>query len=859
MLVCQLTHAFTHLSLKLTCSSGGNTAEDLTQQAAAEVVTSSSSLSLTRKQFIAERKSGWDFGITFHPPNSEQLSFIIVAIRRFGRLKCLLTSVVTAFSRSDPSRMSVLYTCCFSFLVLVVLPGAGGQGGLSKDHLDPNTRDWGDYSDLQGLGHGLGLEQDREEEEEEEGGRGREESSSSLSPELEFLSDFAGKKRLWVITAPSRNDHYLRMMEKQLEDMEQEGLNCRLAERDTYIVTIIQNAMMEGRVQKTTLQGDTTVESLDPDTVSKLLHYLELTNQDREFSMLVLKKNLRVSERFPYPVRVDAVLELIDQFPARKLEKMTRKVSDLRCKVIKKRVLVKKRKTLKKKKPVLGAQRRGNVTLVVAAAAAAAPQRKLPVDKKAVLKSKIQDILRGRSRFVIRKTPPTGGGGGGGGAGGGGGGGGGGGASTTRGKEEVELSTPDGAAKAREESNFKRYVPLGVSRGAKERERNPDDKAEVQKKTNSGKNKNSSKKKGKGKKGKKGKGRGKKSNSEASEKDKAAFRDFLEVLRGNRRLMVISTPNKDAALFVQLQKENRKQHCDLALRKITVATMLGQGRDTTLTLHHYHLDSEAKFSRLADEFPEPGMISLLRTELGLSSSDLFSMTVTDYDLKRNRVFEAPPAASALLEHVDGFPSRRPEREREKKSPSACSTDQGAAADNVLLRFASKRRLLLVSTPSKEDFSYQQQLSAFSGQDCPMGIRHFALLKLIGTGAQAKGTVELFPLNGRSHSQVDPLSRDAVNDLREQLKVNKEYFSMLVVGKDGDVKAWFPSPMWSLDNIYDLVDSLDLRVQEEKLQASLGIHCAEDRGGGGDAEDGGYRGYREEHAEERYRYHRGEDR
>ena len=46
--------------------------------------------------------------------------------------------------------------------------------------------------------------------------------------------------------------------------------------------------------------------------------------------MLVLKKNLRVSERFPYPVRIEAILELIDQFPMRKLEKMTRKGSNLR-------------------------------------------------------------------------------------------------------------------------------------------------------------------------------------------------------------------------------------------------------------------------------------------------------------------------------------------------------------------------------------------------------------------------------------------------------------------------------------------------------------------------------------------------
>lgn len=35
----------------------------------------------------------------------------------------------------------------------------------------------------------------------------------------------AGNKRLWVITAPSHNDHYLRMMEKQLEDMDQVPLH----------------------------------------------------------------------------------------------------------------------------------------------------------------------------------------------------------------------------------------------------------------------------------------------------------------------------------------------------------------------------------------------------------------------------------------------------------------------------------------------------------------------------------------------------------------------------------------------------------------------------------------------------------
>jgi hypothetical protein len=65
-----------------------------------------------------------------------------------------------------------------SLVVLVVLWHL--SCGQSKDHLDPNTRDWGDYSDLQGLGHGLGL--DREEEDGE----------SSHFQEEDFLSDFAG-------------------------------------------------------------------------------------------------------------------------------------------------------------------------------------------------------------------------------------------------------------------------------------------------------------------------------------------------------------------------------------------------------------------------------------------------------------------------------------------------------------------------------------------------------------------------------------------------------------------------------------------------------------------------------------------
>lgn len=72
-----------------------------------------------------------------------------------------------------------------------------------------------------------------------------------------------------------------------------------------------------------------------------------------------------------------------------------------RCESTKKKVVVKRKKMMKKKKKkiILSPQRKSNRTSEVTL------QRKPRMDKKAVLKSKIQDILSGKSRFVIWKVP----------------------------------------------------------------------------------------------------------------------------------------------------------------------------------------------------------------------------------------------------------------------------------------------------------------------------------------------------------------------------------------------------------------------------------------------------------------------
>lgn len=648
--------------------------------------------------------------------------------------------------------------------------------------------------------------------------------------ESDFLADFAGKHRLWVITAPSHSDNYLRMMEKQIQ--ESEGLNCRLAERDTLIVTIIQNAMMEGKIQRTTLLGEATVEVMDSEMVSKLLHYLEL--EDHTFSMLILKKNMRVSERFPYPVRVEAILEVIDQLPVRKLEKVARKGLPVKCKITKKRLVVKKQGSGKRR--TFSPQKHVNTTSI-------SLTQKTRLDKKATLRNKVQDILSGRSRFVIRKA-------------------------TGNSKASAKAGSKSG-------SSGNERLKLDDQKKTPDSNRHPEPEREMKKGSEADKthvdaklhfdtlneefngeqtiDHSSPPKKGKGKDAKKKKGKGgrRKSQREADDKEKEALKEFMQNLKGRRRLLVISSPSDVSSQYIKQRDDNELHSCEFSQRKVSVLSIMGSERNPTLHIQHYQQDSESPQASLPEKFRNPELITEIRREYGLDSKN-FSMVLTDYDLRPNlnRVFNKPTAPSDLLDYIDNFPSRRSEKEEERKLPSPCSKAEMNNQENSLLRFMSKRRLLIISAPTVDDFSFHQQLQALNGQECPLGIRHFALLKIMGTGSTASGTVDFFPLNGKSQPEKETLSQDVVESLRNQLKVNRDYFSMLVVGKDGDVKAWFPSPMWSLGSIYDLVDSMELRQQEQKLQKTLGIHCP-------DENSGTYHGYTEE-TEDSYLYHRSED-
>lgn len=98
--------------------------------------------------------------------------------------------------------------------------------------------------------------------------------------------------------------------------------------------------------------------------------------------------------------------------------------------------------------------------------------------------------------------------------------------------------------------------------------------------------------------------------------------------------------------------------------------------------------------------------------------------------------------------------------------------------------------------------------------------------------------------GSATVEREGLSATLVRDIRNYFQISPEYFSMLLVGKDGNVKSWYPSPMWSMAIIYDLIDSMQLRRQEMAIQQSLGMRCPEDEYGGYGYHHGYHEGYQE---------------
>lgn len=149
--------------------------------------------------------------------------------------------------------------------------------------------------------------------------------SGSSSPNI--LASFAGKNRVWVISAPHASEGYYRLMMSLLKN----DVYCELAERHIQQIVLFHEEGEEGgKVRRITNEGKILEQPLDPALIPKLMSFLKL--EKGKFGMVLLKKTLQVEERYPYPVRLEAMYEVIDQSPIRKIEKMRQKGFIQTCK-----------------------------------------------------------------------------------------------------------------------------------------------------------------------------------------------------------------------------------------------------------------------------------------------------------------------------------------------------------------------------------------------------------------------------------------------------------------------------------------------------------------------------------------------
>lgn len=782
--------------------------------------------------------------------------------------------------------------------------------------------------------------------------------SGSSSPNI--LASFAGKNRVWVISAPHASEGYYRLMMSLLKD----DVYCELAERHIQQIVLFHQAGEEGgKVRRITSEGQILEQPLDPNLIPKLMSFLKL--EKGKFSMVLLKKTLQVEERYPYPVRLEAMYEVIDQGPIRRIEKIRQKGFVQKCKAsgIEGHVVQEGNNGGGGAGSTgLASEKRKEDPRRVQVHPTREPQRKLATTKAAtpqppptprattLLPTPVTMVTRATSRMVTVAARPT---------------------TTTafpttqrpwtsrlhpfsvshgppattevtaaRGtsvseqlyplsRKEQQREKPQATRRPSKATNYGSFTAappttlwegstraVGTSRFRDNRtdrqehghqdpnvgpgphkpakgkppkkkdkilsneyeakydlsrptasqgeeklqvDNIPSQNAKESKKPEKlGKPEKEKKKKGKGvkpdkllknekqakkaeKKSKQEKEKNKKKKAGKPEEDgyqkptpkqltpspKKSVSDLLGSFEGKRRLLLITTPKAENNMYVQQRDEYLESFCKMATRRISVITIFGPVNNSTLKIDHFQLDNEKPMRVVDDEdLGDQHLIGELRKEYGMTYNDFF-MVLTDVDLRVKQYYEVPIAMKSVFDLIDTFQSRIKDMEKQKKEGITCKEDKKQSLENFLSRFRWRRRLLVISAPNDEDWAYSQQLSALSGQACNFGLRHITILKLLGIGEEVGGVLELFPINGSSTVEREDVPAHLVKDIRNYFQVSPEYFSMLLVGKDGNVKSWYPSPMWSMVIVYDLIDSMQLRRQEMAIQQSLGMRCPED--------------------------------
>uniref|UniRef100_A0A3Q2DN01 Coiled-coil domain-containing protein 80 n=1 Tax=Cyprinodon variegatus TaxID=28743 RepID=A0A3Q2DN01_CYPVA len=644
--------------------------------------------------------------------------------------------------------------------------------------------------------------------------------SSAGSPNL--LASFAGKNRVLVISAPHESDGYYRLMMSLLKP----DVYCELAERHVQqIVMFHQEGEMGGKVRRITAEGKVLQEPLDMALIPRLMSFLKL--EKGKFGMVLLKKTLQVEEKYPYPVRLEAMYEVIDQSPMRKMEKLRQKGFVQKCKgagveglCIFALLEKPKKKFIRKPKPASTTSATTTTTTTRPTTTTTTTRPTTTTTRPTTTTTRATTTTTRATTTTTRATTTT-----------------------TRATTTTKPTTTTTRRPTTTTQRPTRAQPTALWLPAPRTTSDPyydnrRDNRTDKDTTHSHKLVPVSHKPTKDK-----------STKNEAEKVILMFSWSLGVSSFYNRTVylwiLITSPSEESRMYVQQRDEYLESVCEMAIRKVSIITIFGSLTNSTMKIDHYQIEKDKPMKGLRQEdLVNQDLITELRKEFGMTY-DEFYMVLTDTDMRVKQSYEVPIAMKAVFDYIDTFSSRIREMEQQKRDGIVCKKeDKPRSLENFLSRIS----VFFISNPRTS--SVCGTAIDFVLSPC-LGLRHIAVLKLVGTELPDMGGVlELYPINGSATVEREGLSATLVKDMRNYFQISPEYFSMLLVGKDGNVKSWYPSHMWSMAIVYDLVDSMQLRRQEMAIQQSLGMRCPED-------EYGGY-GYHQHGYEHGYQdgYHQG---
>lgn len=119
----------------------------------------------------------------------------------------------------------------------------------------------------------------------------------------------------------------------------------------------------------------------------------------------------------------------------------------------------------------------------------------------------------------------------------------------------------------------------------------------------------------------------------------------------------------------------------------------------------------------------------------------------------------------------------------------------------LQQYQWQNRLLLLFTPNADDADYQAQVEALDAHDFGLEDRDMVVFHILAD----EGYIER---NGEKTPLTDPQSAS----LRTQFDVPQDAFTLLLIGKDGDIKR-HENQAIAVDTLFAQIDAMPMRQRE----------------------------------------------